>query len=57
MIQQANQESKKLVEEGIQYLKQKGYDEVRLNVFDSNFAKEIYAKIGFEPLQTVMVFK
>ncbi|MCK6256221.1 GNAT family N-acetyltransferase [Fictibacillus sp. KIGAM418] len=49
--------SKKLVEAGISELKEKGYEEVRLNVFDANFAKGIYEKMGFEPLQTIMVYK
>jgi len=49
--------SKKLVQAGIEELKRNGYEEVRLNVFSTNFAQEIYEKIGFTPLQTVMVYK
>lgn len=49
--------SKKLVQAGIEELKRNGYEEVRLNVFSTNFAQEIHEKIGFTPLQTVMVYK
>ncbi|EEM03483.1 hypothetical protein bmyco0003_42020 [Bacillus pseudomycoides] len=38
-------------------MKRNGYEEVRLNVFSTNFAQEIYEKISFTPLQTVMVYK
>lgn len=50
-------QSKKLVEAGITALKGNGYEEVRLNVFDANFAKGVYEKMGFKPLQTIMVYK
>ncbi|MFD1736866.1 GNAT family N-acetyltransferase [Bacillus salitolerans] len=36
--------SKKLINEGIKSLKSKGYNEIRLNVYSSNHAKEIYKK-------------
>jgi len=49
--------SKKLVQAGIEELKRNGYEEVRLNVFSTNFAQEIDEKISFTPLQTVMVYK
>ena len=46
--------SKILIKECIKELKSKGYNEVRLNVYASNFAKEIYLKLGFSELQTIM---
>ncbi len=49
--------SKKLVEASIQNFKEQGYDEIRLNVYSSNFAKYIYKDIGFKELQTIMVYK
>ncbi|WP_313893234.1 GNAT family N-acetyltransferase [Psychrobacillus sp.] len=47
--------SKQLLDEGMAFLKSLGHDEVRLNVYSSNFAKEIYAKMGFTELNCIMV--
>lgn len=49
--------SKLLINEGNAYWKSQGYDEVRLNVFASNFAKEIYKKMGFEEVNFIMKAK
>ncbi|MEK3976130.1 GNAT family N-acetyltransferase [Psychrobacillus sp. FSL K6-1267] len=49
--------SKLLINEGNAYWKSQGYDEVRLNVFASNFAKEIYKKMGFEEINFIMKAK
>ncbi len=49
--------SKLLINEGNAYWKSQGYDEVRLNVFASNFAKEIYRKMGFEEVNFIMKAK
>ncbi|OIJ15155.1 hypothetical protein BKP35_04705 [Anaerobacillus arseniciselenatis] len=46
--------SKILIKECIKEIKNKGYNEVRLNVYASNFAKEIYLKLGFSELQSIM---
>jgi ribosomal protein S18 acetylase RimI-like enzyme len=47
--------SKQLLNEGKTEFKKQGYDEVRLNVFDSNFAKEIYKNLGYKDLNSIMV--
>ena len=49
--------SKLLINEGNAYWKSQGFDEVRLNVFASNFAKEIYRKMGFEEVNFIMKAK
>ncbi|WP_342577296.1 GNAT family N-acetyltransferase [Psychrobacillus sp. FSL K6-2843] len=49
--------SKLLINEGNAYWKSQGYDEVRLNVFASSFAKEIYKKMGFEEVNFIMKAK
>lgn len=46
--------SKQLIGEGNTILKEHGYEEVRLNVFASNFAKEIYKKMGFQEVNFIM---
>lgn len=46
--------SKVLIKEGISTLKTLGYEEVRLNVFATNYAKEIYKKVGFKDLNSIM---
>jgi ribosomal protein S18 acetylase RimI-like enzyme len=46
--------SKDILNEGISKLKEQGYEEVRLNVYASNHAKEIYKKLGFQDLNTIM---
>ncbi|WP_096187130.1 GNAT family N-acetyltransferase [Evansella halocellulosilytica] len=46
--------SKVLVKEAVKDLKNQGYKEVRLNVFEDNFAKEIYKKLGFIEVQSMM---
>ncbi|MFD1738639.1 GNAT family N-acetyltransferase [Bacillus salitolerans] len=46
--------SKNLIIEGINSLKSKGFNEIRLNVYSSNHAKEIYKKLGFEDLHSIM---
>lgn len=46
--------SKVLIKEGISTLKTLGYEEVRLNVFATNHAKEIYKKVGFKDLNSIM---
>ncbi|MEB1808562.1 MAG: GNAT family N-acetyltransferase [Bacillaceae bacterium] len=48
---------KKLIKETVKELKQQGYDEVRLNVYSKNFAKELYEKLGFNELQSIMYIK
>ncbi|WP_164670120.1 GNAT family N-acetyltransferase [Virgibacillus doumboii] len=40
--------SKHLIETGIEQLKQEGYSEVRLSVFEGNQAIKIYESLGFE---------
>lgn len=40
--------SKRLMETGIQHLKQEGYSEVRLNVYVGNPVIKWYEKLGFE---------
>lgn len=42
------------IQEGISTLKTSGYEEVRLNVFATNYAKEIYKKLGFKDLNSIM---
>lgn len=49
--------SKILIQEGNSLLKEQGYKEVRLNVFASNFAKEIYKKMGFQEVNFLMEAK
>ena len=46
--------SKMFIQEGISTLKTSGYEEVRLNVFATNHAKEIYKKLGFKDLNSIM---
>jgi ribosomal protein S18 acetylase RimI-like enzyme len=46
--------SKEFIQEGISTLKTSGYEEVRLNVFATNHAKEIYKKFGFKDLNSIM---
>jgi len=46
--------SKVLIEKSLKVLQQRGYTEVQLNVYKGNFAKEIYKKLGFSELQTLM---
>ena len=46
--------SKMFIQEGISTLKTSGYEEVRLNVFATNYAKEIYKKLGFRDLNSIM---
>ena len=46
--------SKIFIKEGINTLKNSGYEEVRLNVFATNHAKEIYKKLGFKDLNSIM---
>jgi ribosomal protein S18 acetylase RimI-like enzyme len=49
--------SKTLIKGSIEDLKSRGFDEVRLNVFVTNFAKEIYKKLGFSELNSIMYIK
>lgn len=49
--------SKILINEGNSYFKEQGYEAVRLNVFASNFAKEIYKKVGFQEVNCIMEVK
>lgn len=46
--------SKEILRAGINTLKEQGYDEVRLNVYASNHAKNIYKNLGFQDLNTIM---
>ena len=46
--------SKEFIKEGISTLKESGFKEVRLNVFATNHAKEIYKKLGFKDLNSIM---
>ena len=47
--------SKQLINEGIAEFKKLGHEEVRLNVFATNFAKEMYRNLGFRDLNSIMV--
>ncbi|WLR43039.1 GNAT family N-acetyltransferase [Bacillus carboniphilus] len=47
----------KLLKAGINSLKEKGYNEIRLNVFVNNPAKYLYKKMGFSERQTLMSLK
>ncbi|MET0787009.1 MAG: GNAT family N-acetyltransferase [Paenisporosarcina sp.] len=49
--------SKVILREGISTLKEQGFNEVRLNVYSTNHAKEIYKKLGFQDLNTIMAIK
>ncbi|MBU9711566.1 GNAT family N-acetyltransferase [Evansella tamaricis] len=49
--------SKVLIKESVNELKNKGYSEVRLNVYASNFAKDVYKRLGFSELQSIMYLK
>ena len=40
--------SKRLIESGMEYLKQDGYSEVRLSVYAGNQAIKLYEKMGFK---------
>ncbi|WP_273851533.1 GNAT family N-acetyltransferase [Guptibacillus spartinae] len=40
--------SKQLIKTGFEQLKQEGYSEVRLSVFDGNRAIKIYENLGFK---------
>jgi ribosomal protein S18 acetylase RimI-like enzyme len=40
--------SKQLIKAGIEQLKQEGYSEIRLSVFDGNQAIKIYESLGFK---------
>lgn len=45
---------KLLIQEGVSILKARGYEEVRFNVYTANPAKEMYSRLGFKELQTIM---
>ncbi len=49
--------AKQLLQAAVTDSKYRGFKEIRLNVFASNFAKEIYHRIGFQDLQTIMYKK
>ncbi|QGH35944.1 GNAT family N-acetyltransferase [Gracilibacillus salitolerans] len=49
--------AKQLLQSAIKESKLYGFNEIRLNVFANNFAKEIYNRIGFQDLQTIMYKK
>ncbi|SFL44921.1 L-amino acid N-acyltransferase YncA [Gracilibacillus orientalis] len=49
--------AKQLLQAAITDSKLYGFKEIRLNVFANNFAKEIYNRIGFQDLQTIMYKK
>ncbi|MGP4038578.1 GNAT family N-acetyltransferase [Gracilibacillus sp. D59] len=49
--------AKQLLQAAITESKLYGFKEIRLNVFANNFAKEIYNRIGFQDLQTIMYKK
>ena len=40
--------SKQLIRTGVEQLKQEGYSEIRLSVFDGNQAIKIYENLGFK---------
>lgn len=40
--------SKQLIKTGVEQLKQEGYSEIRLSVFDGNPAIKIYESLGFK---------
>ncbi len=46
--------SKLLINEAMNTFRVNGYDEIRLNVFERNYAKDIYKKLGFESVNTIM---
>ncbi|UTR10414.1 GNAT family N-acetyltransferase [Evansella sp. LMS18] len=45
---------KLLIQEGVGILKSRGYEEVRFNVYTANPVKEMYSRLGFKELQTIM---
>ncbi|WP_242218719.1 GNAT family N-acetyltransferase [Bacillus cereus group sp. BfR-BA-01380] len=46
--------SKMLIQYGIEEFKLKGYEEISLNVFAANTAKELYKRLGFKETQILM---
>ena len=46
--------ARQLCKEGIKRLKESGYHKVQLNVFAGNGAKQLYQKLGFHEVSTVM---
>ena len=46
--------AKMLIQHGIEELKLRGYEEIGLNVFASNTAKELYKRLGFKETQILM---
>ncbi|WP_208585597.1 GNAT family N-acetyltransferase [Gracilibacillus suaedae] len=46
--------AKQLLQASIMESKLYGFKEIRLNVFANNFAKEIYNRVGFQDLNTIM---
>ncbi|WP_058308595.1 GNAT family N-acetyltransferase [Gracilibacillus massiliensis] len=49
--------AKHLLQAAIDANKQRGYNEIRLNVFANNLAKKIYKQIGFQDVHTTMTKK
>jgi len=49
--------SKKLMQSGIEQLKEAGYDEIRLNVFVENHAIHLYRQLGFTERNMTMSLK
>ena len=46
--------AKKLCEEALRQLKEKGFKKVQLNVFSGNHAKHLYQNLGFQEVSTLM---
>ena len=49
--------AEKLCLEGFKHLKEQGLTKVQLNVFEGNRAKDLYRKLGFQEISTLMVKK
>ena len=46
--------ARQLCLEGINRLQKQGHQKIQLNVFAGNFAKELYQKLGFQEVSTLM---
>ncbi|MGN8644857.1 GNAT family N-acetyltransferase [Gracilibacillus sp. HCP3S3_G5_1] len=49
--------AKQLLQAAMLESKLRGFNEIRLNVYANNFAKDIYHRMGFKDLQTIMFKK
>jgi len=46
--------AQQLCMEGVRYLKERGHHKIQLNVFAGNNAKQLYQKLGFYEVSTLM---